>query len=335
MAAFGQNRLMPTDPDCKCKVINGTNGYTRENTSWILGRITRDFEYWRDPKVAEKTEDILDGKWNELKRTNPNAKRQGHASLVISIYEPNTTIAAGTTKYDFVHWIGYFVIIVQLSIAAIPMGCFGNWSILIITIIGTILSFATVLLPQWKTEKWACRTHSNKTYIITRGNGAQNAIVILGNGHGFNLEDLASGQVNTHVAANTFTRVALSILFVFWILLLIVAAGIKQNTWFLLAVGGIGIVQNVYVAGYPRRPENFGIPLNFIRVIGHTKVMKTLMEAEKHYENLGRALLPEFFPGALTVHEEMEWKEIQKLHNLKRAKSKETQGVIKSKGGGN
>lgn len=38
-------------------------------------------------------------------------------------------------------------------------------------------------------------------YVLTKGNGAQYAIVILGNGRGPNLEDLAAGQINSqHLA---------------------------------------------------------------------------------------------------------------------------------------
>jgi len=44
------------------------------------------------------------------------------------------------------------------------------------------------------------------------------------------------------VATNTFTRITLLVLATLWILLLITAAGLKENTWFLLTVGGVGIL---------------------------------------------------------------------------------------------
>jgi hypothetical protein len=34
--------------DCACKVINGRTGYIRDNSSWIIGRVGRDFESWMD-----------------------------------------------------------------------------------------------------------------------------------------------------------------------------------------------------------------------------------------------------------------------------------------------
>merc|ERR1712093_866825 len=47
VSAIGENKLMPL-PDCACKVINGRTGYVRDNSSWIIGRIVRDFESWMD-----------------------------------------------------------------------------------------------------------------------------------------------------------------------------------------------------------------------------------------------------------------------------------------------
>jgi hypothetical protein len=43
VAMVGEGRLMP-EPDYPCKVINTENGYTRENRSWIIGRMLRDSE---------------------------------------------------------------------------------------------------------------------------------------------------------------------------------------------------------------------------------------------------------------------------------------------------
>lgn len=115
------------------------------------------------------------------------------------------------------------------------------------------LSLLTGLLPQWKKEKWACRTGSNDAYSLTRGNGAQHAVVVLANGRGLNLE-----QSNLDASANMLTRVSILALATLWILLLVTAAGLRSDTWYLLAVGGMGILQNVFVAGWSRRPETFG-----------------------------------------------------------------------------
>jgi hypothetical protein len=43
--------------------------------------------------------------------------------------------------------------------------------------------------------------------VLTRGNGAQHAIVVRGDGVGFDLEDLAAGTVNVDVSASNLTRI--------------------------------------------------------------------------------------------------------------------------------
>ena len=82
-------------------------------------------------------------------------------------------------------------------------------------------------------------------------------------------------------------------------MLLIIAAGIQRNTWFLLGTGALGTMENVLVAGSPRRPEAFGVPLTFAQVIGEVKVMDTLFAVEKSYPRVGLVMLETFFPGRL------------------------------------
>jgi hypothetical protein len=86
------------------------------------------------------------------------------------------------------------------------------------------------------------------------------------------------------------TRINLVLLAVLWIMLLIIATGLKRNSWFLLAVGGAGILHNIYVAGAVRRPENFGIHLRFEPVIGNLKVMRALYALEEAYSRVGRTM---------------------------------------------
>ena len=104
------------------------------------------------------------------------------------------------------------VAIVQLGIAAIPYGIFGDWAILIITTSGIILSSVSVSLPRWRREKWACRRlpqNSNRGVIFTKGNGSQHAIVVQGCEGFLDLEALATGQKNLDVSTSKFTKNAL------------------------------------------------------------------------------------------------------------------------------
>ncbi|KAK5000608.1 hypothetical protein LTR66_000581 [Elasticomyces elasticus] len=317
VSAVGENKLMPI-PDCACRVINGESGYVRDNASWIIGRMVRDFGYWRHNDIRKHLDRMLERKWAENKEaaekrqagTGYNVKRPTQAGLCVSIYQSRVA-KPGYPGYDTVYFSGFLIALVQLGIAAIPCGLFGDWGVFLVTVCGILLSFATGSLPQWSKEKWACRCHSRKTIVLTRGNGSQHAIVIMGEGRGLDLEDLAAGPTNVDVSTSCLTRITVIVLAIFWILLLITASGIKQNTWFLLAVGGIGIVQNVFVAGWPRTPDAFGVPLTFNTVIGETKVMDTLFAVEEDYPRLGKSMLDTFFPsGNLRPAEKVRWAEL-------------------------
>ncbi|KAK5309166.1 hypothetical protein LTR70_010549 [Exophiala xenobiotica] len=317
VSAVGENKLMPL-PDTSCKVINAKSGYTRDNTSWIIGRIVRDYDEWKDEKVSKHLKSMLDAK-DKFDREKANKEVPGssdrlkypkQAGLCVSVYKAGQA-QVGTPGYDFVYWLGFGITILQLGIAAIPCGVFGDWGIFLITVAGILLSYVTGSLPQWKEEKWACRDKSDKDVILTRGNGSQHAIVVLGDGKGFDLEDLAAGQTNVDVSAPEKTRFALTGLAALWILLLITAAGIKQNTWFLLAIGGVGILQNIFVAGKMRHPRAYGMPLALVEVIGLPKVMDTLVEVEKKYPYAGANMVDTFFPGGkLRGHEERTWNDL-------------------------
>ncbi|EWZ79010.1 hypothetical protein FOWG_16788 [Fusarium oxysporum f. sp. lycopersici MN25] len=318
VGAIGENKLMPL-PDTSCEVINAKSGYKRGNTSWIIGRIVRDYDEWKDEKVSERLKTMLAAK-DKFDREKANTEIPGsgdklkypkNAGLCISVYEAGEA-QMGTPGYDFVYWLGFGTTILQLGIAAIPCGIFGDWGIFLITVSGILLSFATGSLPQWKEEKWACRDKSKKDVILTKGNGSQHAILILGAGKGFDLEDLATGQT-TDISAPGTTRFALIGLAALWILLLITASGIKQNTWFLLAIGGVGILQNIVVAGKMRHPAAYGMPLTFVKVIGSPKVMDTLFEVEEKYPYAGANMVDTFFSGGkLRDYEEKRWENLAK-----------------------
>ncbi|KAJ6014884.1 hypothetical protein N7540_009475 [Penicillium herquei] len=327
-AAVGENRLMP-EPDCTCKVINAKSRYERENTSWIIGRVVRDFESWRDPKIGEALDAMLERKWIENQQRaeskNPGSglmtpkPRQG--GLCVSIYQAGDS-KPGHQGRDLAYWSGLAVAVLQLGIAAIPCGIWGDWAIILITACGIILSFAMGSLPQWTKEKWSCRElKTDKTFVLVRGNGSQHAIVIRCHGRGLDLEDLAAGPLNVDVHTTTSTRVSVIALAFLWIALLITASGIQENTWFLLAVGGLGILQNLFAAGQPRNPDAFGMPLIFEEVIAETKAMKTLYQVEEKYPGVGRSMVDTFFPGHLRPEEKKMWE----MYEAAAAASKKTQ----------
>ncbi|KAL4780666.1 hypothetical protein BJX76DRAFT_360650 [Aspergillus varians] len=328
-AALGEYRLMP-DADTGCSLINGKNAYVRGNNSWVLGRMMRDYEYWMDSAVRGKTDSLLEARWKfdqeqERKRASGrdaegkaveeiHVPRPTQAGLVVSVYKPSETIRAGVPGKDLLFWSGLVVTVLQLGIASIPVGVNGDWGVLMVTGAATLLCYVTGALSQWKVEKWACRrldTRAKKNFVLTRGNGAQHAIAIVSGGRGLDLEDLATGFSMLDKPSITLSAQLSTIaLGVAWVVLLITASGVDRGSWYLIAVGGIGMFQNIFVAGWKRTPAAYGVPLDFVEVIGEAKVMQTLMEVEKKYEKLGKSMLGTFFPGDLRENEIKQWDDI-------------------------
>ncbi|KAL0580019.1 hypothetical protein V5O48_002022 [Marasmius crinis-equi] len=289
----GDGRLLPP-PDYPVKVINASNGYRRDNKSWALSRLFRDFEHPlpEDVGLSVTVFEAVEGK------------------------EP-----AGVPSIDRCWISGFVVIAIQFGIAAIPCGLHGNWGILLVTAVATGLSLVTGMLPQWRVEKWACRRHSKKVVGLTGGNGSRHVMVIIGKGHGLDLEDLAAAE-SPRLARRrgtepriirglplTFwvTRAACLTLALLWIIFLITVTALEEDAWYLLAVGGIGMVQNVIIAGARRDLGTSGIHLEEIEVFRQRTVMDTLMDLESAYKHVGKSLLAEFFPDGLRTAEKEWW----------------------------
>ena len=238
-------------------------------------------------------------------------KGKPKASLCLSVWEPMKGVRAKVPKRDWVWWSGYVVLVVQLGLAAVAWGVWGDWVIFAITVGGSVLALTTASLPQWRRERWPCRNGTQKSFVICHGNGCQHALVIYGNGEGMDLEDLAS--TGEGVTTQLYTRCVMSLLTVAWVVLLITVSGVKQQTWFLVAIGALGMTHTVFVAGESRSPSAFGIHLTYREYILGETVMETLKLAEEKYPNVGRSLLSTFFPGELRDQEEIEyWREMRR-----------------------
>ncbi|KAF7512060.1 hypothetical protein GJ744_002773 [Endocarpon pusillum] len=314
LASVGDAKLMPINREGPVLVVTAKNGYTRGNQSWVIDRILRDYEAWMDPAVRKKLNRMLGQRHEYLKKNAPGRNqipRPGQTGLCVSIYEPDPKRTAGTATPALTYWSGFAVAMLQMCIAGIPVIIWQDWSILFITGCGTFLAMATGSLPQWRVEKWPCRRGTHTTHILTRGNGAQHAIVILGNGSGLNLEDLAMGGQAQTTRSGLFTRICLGLLAVSWTALLITAAGVKAHSWFLLAVGGLGVAQNVLVAGWRCNPSSLGVHLKYREVFGEMATMDTLIALETAYPLFGKSLLPVFFPGDLLPEEVAKWEELR------------------------
>jgi hypothetical protein len=303
MAIVGENRLMPDAPDVPSIVVNCDNAYTRENHSWLLGRILRDHE------ASHRVD------WRKV-------------SLRIDIF-----VATGIDKRPDIDpkWlVSWLVIMLQLVLAAVPWIIYGDWAILMVTFAGTVAALTVGMLPQWTGEKWASRRiTTNKIVALTRGNGHHHVMLFINNKNnppGWDVEALASSSGESYPE----TRWVCGVLAIWWVLLLITVSGLKAHSWFLIGVGGIGMLQNIYLAGasrkagafnfhfvpHPEYPVIEGLRLNQKSKVPLAElfqpgdefvpekekiggVMGALMALEERIPRAGASLMTVFFPGTL------------------------------------
>src|SRR5271163_1065110 len=228
------------EPDFPCLVINAKSGYARQNKSWVLSRILRDFEQWRDPEIDLAEEKKL-AELNRLEDTRmeetgdpPEKRKQLRIGLRVSIYDSEDI--SGTPVHDWLYCVGFAVILVQVAIAAIPFGLYKEWLTFFVTCVGTLLALASGALRQLREEKYGVRQLDNsKDVALTTGNGAHDVLIIRENSSDIDLEALAAPYRDLNNLMST--RIYSFILAIGWIVLLICVAGYYQHTWYLLGVG--------------------------------------------------------------------------------------------------
>jgi hypothetical protein len=121
---------------------------------------------------------------------------------------------------------------------------------------------------------------------------------------------------------------------VFWIALLITVAGLKSHSWFVLAVGALGMFQNAAVAAVSRDSSKRNLPLIVVDQIITRKVMDGLMDLEIAFPGQARPLLDEFFPGGIEKlrEDEREWWEGRyERYDEKRLKEHQRRGIPRSR----
>ncbi|TEY30982.1 hypothetical protein BOTCAL_0830g00020 [Botryotinia calthae] len=183
--------------------------------------------------------------YGHLPSTSPEGRAE---SIRIDIFELG---APSKPNLDLVWWLGWVTIIAQIGIAIPPWYLNKNWGVAMIVLCGNFLAFLTCALPQWRQEKWAGRTlSSDEVTCLTRGNGFAHIMVFIGRKGSWNLETLATASSTSRPE----TLVISLILAVLWICLLISVSGLEEHAWYLVGIGGIGMLQNVYAAGKARDP---------------------------------------------------------------------------------
>ena len=270
MSVFGDGRILP-QPDHSSIVVNLSTGYRRENHSWVLGRLLRDFENERHDK-----------------------------GFHVSVFNVQNRDA----RWDWINYSGVALMMVQCLISFFPLILYGNWVVPLVTVVGTMLGIFDGALPQWRLEKWSARPDTHKTIALCRGNGSQHVMILVSTGKCYDLEDLASPRVQKAPE----TRILLVILAVCRCVLLLVVSCVTEDCWYLFAIGAMGLVHNLIAAGASRSPSAHGFNLSPRKTFKGYKVMKVLQDLEVHYPRWGASLLKIFFPGPLRQDEEDFWR---------------------------
>ncbi|EPS42039.1 hypothetical protein H072_4023 [Dactylellina haptotyla CBS 200.50] len=264
---------MPDTDMANITVTGIDTGHARTTQSWLLGKLLHDLNDKLDqemekemrhmPPNSEKASNSMSTKEVELHRPEPHRpephrQRQWEA-LRISVFEtiddPHYT--HGVPHRDFLCSSGRL----STAVEGREMG-----------------------LPEER----------GSSVVLSQGNGSRHAILILGKrGVGLDLEILSRGTRTSKRSPLAWLLIVL--LTANWIILLITASGLKLGTWYLLAIGAIGSMQNIVVAAAQRQPSAL---------------------AEEEYPGAGISLIPVFFPGSMRVKgSDIEfWQNVRERH---------------------
>ena len=264
LAAFGDRSLMPS-PERSAILVNCANAFQRDNNSWVLERLLRDHEI-RNPVNSAET------------------------SLRIDIFDlaPLQRPAADTAW-----WLGWLTILTQIAIAIIPWVISNDWGTMTVILSGTLLAFMTCSLPQWKDEKWACRIlEKDNVTCLTRGNGHKHIMVFIGREGSPDLETQATAQGPSRRG----TPILMAGLTILWVCLLLSVSSLKNNAWYMVGIGGLGMLQNAYAAGAVRGSSTSGMKLNpFERtttILGRSLDFEDDKDAEPGYRQVDEDFAP-------------------------------------------
>ncbi|KAI0352192.1 hypothetical protein OH77DRAFT_1428723 [Trametes cingulata] len=283
LSAVGYEESLLPQPAEPCTLSNVRTGITFTNKSWVLDCVMR----YQERRTARR-------------------RRYG---MEIEVYR---VLSVGRPGRDWAYWLGVVTILLQLGVAVVPGVLHDNWIVLIIAGGGTLLALCGAALPQWNEAKFAARPvrkGEEQVVCLTRGNGSR-AVMVLVNSS-LRLDDMA----NANSKRDWFTAAANAVMSVLWVVLLLVVEGVEQDGWYVLAIGGIGMVHNVVAAGAQRDLDALGFQVEKEGrregedVISAPKMMHTLIEAEERIPGVGLTLLPMFFPGGLRADEQAYWDE--------------------------
>jgi hypothetical protein len=199
---------MPDTDMTNTLVVGATSGHLRTTKSWVLGRLLRDLDDRLDDEMRHEQAHVPPDAPEEKEpivlvapQGGPASQPKAWEALRASVFEVDDEPPCdhGVPTLDWVWFLGFIVILLQLLISIIPWILNNEWATFLIATSGSILALIGASLPQWREEKWACPKKGGATITLTQGNGSRHAVVIKGKrGIGLDLEILAQGTRTSH-----------------------------------------------------------------------------------------------------------------------------------------
>jgi hypothetical protein len=339
---IGDGRLLPP-PDYSCKVFNLGSGYSRDSKSFVIGRLLRDLEA-SEARLVKASERDYALKITVFRASYNRNGRAGFSWTYLHLVGLGVTaLQLAISAIPYILSQDWSVMLITLagtfliqwagmlpqwtaeklphrqdsrSIFALTSGN-GSRDIMVILGYGNCLDLESLAVQQtprnsrpWEKFKWLSKPSKRPkaTVAFHRHDSWQRQAISC------NLWPLSGFPLGFAI-----TRLSYGLLSIIWLFLLINVSAAKNfpDSWCLLAIGGIGMFQNAWLAAKELSPPMRNIPLERIDEITSRKVMDGIMDFHYTYE-LGEPLRKEFFPGKLNDDEEKWWSNDCKQYDDKR-----------------
>ncbi|KAI1160080.1 hypothetical protein F5B18DRAFT_634368 [Nemania serpens] len=350
VSVIGDGRLLPP-PDYAVKVFNLKSDNCRDNRNWVIGRIFRDIEAYMSREEPMPYSGIRISVWEATENPNRHTKHSYSKihilGLVITVLQ---LVIASIPLILYGDW-GVLLVTATGTLLAIIMGGLPQWraeklpnrqhskaifglrsgngskDIVIIIGGGHCLDLEELCLQETpRNEKpWEKFAHEAPGLFTKPKKRLTSPLLFYRTG---------TQRMNVRVICGLPTGfwVTLCICVVqsfAWLVILIAAAALAENTWFLILVEAIGMVQNAYLAAAERHPKHRNLPVQHVETIMRQKVMDGLMDLQVGYR-CGRPLVSEFCPGPLQEEEVAWWNGDRNLYDEVRSRYKSSRGAPRS-----
>jgi hypothetical protein len=336
---IGDGRLLPP-PDYPVKVFNLKSGYARDNKNWVIGRLLRDIEA-------------------SVSRDGPADNSGFRISIFEAAKNPNGLTHFPFTSIHLFGLL-FIVLQFGLAIIPIVRGGEWDVMLIVAVgtcltqMAGCLPQWRAEKLPnRQRCSSTYALTQGNGSceVVVILGNGNSLDLEELStptsprggrpwekfvNSNIFSQPQIGPDGRPEMPRANTqlrkariirgfplgfwISRVVSVSQAVLWLLLLVNVAIPRNYNWLLLAIGGLGMFQNGYMAGMEHPYKRRNLYLVHKETITAKKVMDVIMDFHVLYK-CGKPLLHEFFPGDLLPYEKGWWEGKREMYDAERRKA--------------